>query len=143
MTLLAILLAIAGSGGANLPTPCDVGKSCAPAVVSAESRGIGARLTVKVPPWQRLKPSAPRRIADKVVRLGDAAKENKRLAIDDRRIVETRAKFGAHVGRIRRVVSQPEAAAGHVGLAVGRRIEVLELNRTVGRDTDHGRTATR
>jgi MFS family permease len=31
---------------------------------------------------------------------------------------------------------QPEASGGHIGLAVGRRVEILRLERRIGRDAD-------
>jgi hypothetical protein len=38
-----------------------------------------------------------------------------RLAVKERRIVEARAQFAAHISRIHRRASDPEPAAGHVG----------------------------
>ena len=86
------------------------------------------------PAGQRLKRSTQRRIADKVVRPGDAAVEHQRPAIGKRRRVEARAQLGAHVGRSSAPQSSPpKPATGRVDLAKGRRVEVLELHRAIRR----------
>jgi hypothetical protein len=107
--------------------------SFAPAVVSAESWGIGAPKNREVCARQRLKARAQRRIVDKVVCQGNAAVENKRLATNECRRVEARTEFSPHIGDVRGIEGEPEAP-GQVALAlaVGRRVKALELNGAVG-----------
>ena len=67
---------------------------------------------------------------------GEAAAQNERHAVPDSQIVKARADFAAAVRGVRRGISQAEAAAGEIGLAVARRMEVLHLQGRIGRDAD-------
>src|SRR5271168_3881956 len=51
-------------------------------------------------------------------------------------MIETPAEFGPHIGRVHRVVAQSETAAGEIGLAVARRMEVLHLQRGIRRHAE-------
>src|SRR5580704_3328346 len=82
---------------------------------------------------QRFKSGAQRWIADEIMRPGEPAKQNEGLAADNRQVVETRAKLAAHVSRVHCGAGKPQAAAARVALAIGRGVEILELNGTVRR----------
>ena len=69
-------------------------------------RSVAPTLQARSAVRQRLEDGVQRRIIGKVVRPGEAAEQNERLAVDDRRIVETRAELGAHVGGILRRISR-------------------------------------
>ena len=75
-------------------------------------------------------------IGEPVVRPGETAAQYQRHAIDDLQIVDARAELASGVGGIHRSVRQPEAAAGEIGLAVARRMEVLRLQRGIRRHPD-------
>src|ERR1700720_4313156 len=82
---------------------------------------------------QRFKSRAQRWIADEIVRPGEPATQNERLAVEKRQVVEARTKLAAHVRRVHCGVGKPEAAAARVALAIGRGVEILEVNGTVRR----------
>jgi len=73
------------------------------------------------------------------MRPGEAAVPDDGHVVDDLQGVETRAQFAAGVGRVHGAVTEPEAAAGEIGLAVARRMERLRLHRRIGRDAARGR----
>ena len=100
------------------------------------SCGIGAPLTVKPAPGSAWNAALSAGLLTKSCAQASAAKKDQRLAIEQRRIVEAGAEFGAHVGRVHRMIGKPEAAAGHVALAVGRRVKVLRLHGAIGRDAE-------
>src|SRR5262245_2217192 len=85
---------------------------------------------------QSLKHRVESWIANKVMRPCQAAEQSKRFVVQHREILEASTKFGTDIGRIHRVVGQPEAAAGEIAFAVARRVEVLELDGAVWRDAE-------
>ena len=105
---------------------CGVMNKLAPAEVSAEFCGIGAPLTVKFEPGSVRTPRQ-RRIADKIVRPGEPGAQDQRHAGDtsDRRSAR-RVRCGGRC--VHRRIGEAEAAAGEVGLAVARRVEILRLH---------------
>ena len=84
---------------------------------------------------QCLEHGVERRIGDPVMRPGEPARAaTSGMASSIVRSSKRGAEFAARIGRRHRVIGQPEAAAGEIGLAVARRVEVLRLQRGVRRD---------
>ena len=108
-----------------------VRNNSAPADVSAEIVRDRRAIDREACAGQRLKRRAQRRIADKVVRPGDATAQDERDAADKGRCIEAAADLGANVGGVHRRIRKAEPGASDIGLAVCRRVEVLELNRTI------------
>ena len=94
-------------------------------------RGVlGRRSAIdgKARPRQRLEGRAERRIADPVVSPGETAAQDQRHGAEHGEIVGTHAEFTSRIGRGLRVVGQPEAIGGRIGLAVSRGVKTLRLN---------------
>ena len=107
----------------------------APAEASAEFfAGVGA-VDDEARAGERLEHGGKRRIADPVVRPGQPpAQRQRRAGVERDEAVEARAQFAAGVGRGARIISEREAAAVGVGLAVARRAEALRLDRGIRSD---------
>ena len=70
------------------------------------------------------------------MRPGGAGAQHERHAVENMQIVEAGAEFASRIGRVLRVVAQPEAAAGEIGLAIAWRVEILRLQRRIRRHAD-------
>ena len=82
--------------------------------------------------WKRLEQGGKRGITDPVMRPGNARAHGERgLGIEQQQSVEAPTQFASGIGRAARVKAECEAAAGEIGFAVGRRVEVLRLDRGV------------
>ena len=108
----------------------------APAEVSAEfvrdRRAVNGEACAR----QCFKRSTQGRIADEVVRPGNAAAQNERHAGDQCRRIEAAADLSAYICGIHRGIGKSEAATRDVALAVGWRMEVLRLQRHVRSDSE-------
>ena len=69
------------------------------------------------------------------MRPGDLRAPSKHSAVvEQHQLVVARTKLASGVGRIVRIVSEPEAEASDIGLTVSRRMKVLRLHGGVGRN---------
>ena len=124
----------------NLPSTdqCAVRKSCAPADTSAEFSRYRRTVHREGGAGQRLEYRAKRRIAGlshgprRAGREARAACRSVTVRSSARAPSSVRVSFGVCA-----LERQTEAAAGRIGLAVGRRVEPLGLDRRIRRDARH------
>jgi hypothetical protein len=88
---------------------------------------------------QRLKQRRQRRIADPIVCPGNAPTQRQhRIGIERQHPVEARAQLAPGVGRVATIEIERKAVGDQPGLGVAGRVEVLPLDRRVGRDPGVG-----
>ena len=103
-------------------------------MASAEFSGTAAPLTVKAAPGSVWNTAPSAGLLTQSCAQATPGAQHQRHGAEHRQIVGAGAEFAAGIVRGLRIVGQPEAAAGEIGLAVARRVEPLRLQRGVGRD---------